>query len=139
MRAEWALWRHYSAHSTALNVVCSAVFLGAAYVLSSGAGMARRAAHVIALSGSAIGTVAVLEVPAIVFGHDYGLTLGTHDNDTWLQLALGINRRDDELIHVHRPHSQLPRYGGGKPRLARSAVPVPLCGGSEVRSKWVPQ
>ncbi len=103
--AEWALWRHYSVHSTGLNVVCSAIFLGAAYVLSSGAGMARRAAHVIALSGSAIGTVAVLEVPTLVFGHDYGLTLGTHDNDTWLQLALGINRRDDELIHVHRPNS----------------------------------
>ena len=103
--SEWALWRHYTAHATALNVVGSAIFLAAAYVLSSGAGLARRAAHVIALSGSAIGTIAVLEVPAIVFRHDYGLTLGTHANDTWLQFALGSNRRDEELIHVHRPHS----------------------------------
>jgi lysophospholipase L1-like esterase len=104
--AEWALWRHYSAPTVVMNITFSAVILGVGYVLSSGAGLARRTARVIALWGSAFATVVVLEIPAVIFGHDYGLTLGTHANDTWLQLAQGINRRDNELIHVHWPHSR---------------------------------
>ena len=104
--SEWMLWRHYSAPTAAMNVAGSAAILAIGYVLSAGGSLAQRLARVVAASAAALATLALLEAPAVVFGHDYGMTFGTHDNDTWLQLARGINRRDDELIHVHWPHSR---------------------------------
>ncbi len=104
--SEWMLWRHYSSSTAAMNVAGSAAILAIGYLLSAGGSLAQRLARVVAVSAAAIATLAVLEVPAVVFGHDYGMTFGTRVNDTWLQLAQGINRRDDELIHVHWPHSR---------------------------------
>lgn len=102
---EWALWRRYTAGAAMLNVAASSVVLALAYVLLSSGTLASRLARVAAVALSAGITLALLEVPAVVAGHDYGQTFGTRANDTWLQLANGINRRDDELIHVHQAHS----------------------------------
>jgi lysophospholipase L1-like esterase len=121
--AEWALWRRYSASTASINVAGSAALLMLGYLLSSGRNLAGRLARALAVSIAAGGTLAVLELPAIVLKHDYGQTFGTRDNDTWLQLANGINRRDDELIHVHQPHSQFHGTVGGN--LGRLGLPNP--------------
>ncbi len=127
---EWALWRHYSSATAILNVVASAIILATGYVLIASGTLAARLARVAAVFLSAGVTLALLELPAVVARHDYGQTFGTRANDTWLQLANGINRRDDELIHVHQPHS---KYHGtvsgnlvwlGIPRPARYVVDV---------------
>ena len=120
--AEWALWRRYSAPQATVNVAVSIGILALAYLLNAGATVSSRLARVTALAVSAGGTLAVLELPA-VFGHDYGRSFGTRDNDTWVQLANGINRRDDELIHVHRPHSQFRGTVAGN--LGRLGLPNP--------------
>ena len=65
-----------------------------------------RLARVAAAAFSVAATLVVLELPAIIWGHDYGQTFGTRADDTWHAEANGINRRDDELIHVHKPHSR---------------------------------
>ncbi len=106
--AEWALWRRYSASQAALNVAGSIVLLQAGYVLGSRRELRRRLLEMTLLNVSLGLPVALLEVPALL-GHDYGRTFGVGANDTWLQLATGVNRRDAELIHVHKPHT---RYRG---------------------------
>jgi lysophospholipase L1-like esterase len=120
--AEWALWRRYSAPQAVLNVLGSLGLLALGYLLNAGGHAAARSARLAALGVSIVGTLGILELPA-VFGHDYGQTFGTRDNDTWTQLANGINRRDDELIHVHRPHSRFRGSVGGN--LARLGLPNP--------------
>lgn len=103
--AEWMLWRHYGPTQAALNVAGSSVLVALGYLLSARATLAARLARTTALAAATAGTLCVLELPA-VFGHDYGRTFGTGRNDTFLQLAMGINRWDDELIHLHLPHSR---------------------------------
>ncbi|HYN08784.1 MAG TPA: SGNH/GDSL hydrolase family protein [Vicinamibacterales bacterium] len=121
--AEWALWRHYTAATALRNVAGSAALLALGYLLSSGRSLAGRLARVVAISLAAGGTLAVLELPAIVLGHDYGQTFATRANDTWRQLSSGLNRRDDELIHVHQPHSRFRGSIGGN--LGRLGLPSP--------------
>lgn len=120
--AEWSLWRRYSAPAALLNVACSALLLAAGYVLVSPAAARVRLPQVILLAGSAMVTLALLEIPTLA-GHDYGRTLGTRQNDTWLQLAMGVNRQDPDLIHVHQPHT---RYRGTvQGNLVRLGIPMP--------------
>lgn len=107
--AESALWRHYSAAVAAFNIACSACIIAAGYVACSRQGVARRLGRVALLAVGVAFTLVMLELPALVLGHDYGQTFGTRTNDTWLQLATRVNRRDDALIHVHQPHT---RYRG---------------------------
>jgi lysophospholipase L1-like esterase len=120
--AEWALWRHYTSATAALNVAVSAAILAIGYLAAAGRDLPARLARVVAVSLAVAITLGMLELPAIV-GHDYGRTFGTRTNDTWLQLATGINRRDDELIHVHLPHSHF--RGSVSGNLARLGVPFP--------------
>ena len=102
----YALWRRYSAATVALNVAASAVIAAAGYILSRRTGAGTRTAHVAVAAMSALATLAVLEIPAVGFGYDYARAFGTGDNNTWRQLAQGINRRDEELITIHQPHSR---------------------------------
>jgi lysophospholipase L1-like esterase len=103
-----ALWRAYFPLTAVRNAVVSAVILGVAYVCRPG-GWRGRLPRLLLVASSVGLSFACLELPVLVAGLDYGRVLGTHPNDTWLQLANGVNLRDDELIHVHRPHS---RYTG---------------------------
>ncbi len=105
---EWGLWRRYSAATAGLNLVGSAAIVAAAYLWAGRGRLLDRVARVGLVAGSTGFALAALEVPAAL-GHDYSRTFGTADNDTWLQLATGVNSRDDQLIHVHQPHS---RYQG---------------------------
>jgi lysophospholipase L1-like esterase len=120
--AEWALWRRYTAPQAVVNVIGSAALLALGYVLTGAGAFAARAARVAVLAVSVGATIGILELPA-VFGHDYGRTFGTRDNDTWAQLANGINRRDDELIHIHQPYMRFRGTVGGN--LARLGLPNP--------------
>jgi hypothetical protein len=129
--SEWTLWRHYIAGTAAMNIVWSGAIVLLAYVMTSTRSMAGRLARVVAISLAASVTLAALELPAVVWGHDYGLTFGTRDNDTWLQLATGINRYDEELLHVHQPHSQFRGTVGGN--LARLGLPYPARHAVDVR------
>lgn len=119
---EWQLWRRYSAPQAVVNVFGSLGLLALGYVLSGSGTIITRLARVTVLAASTAGTLAALELPA-VFGHDYGQSFGTRDNDTWLQVANGINRRDDDLIHVHQPHSRFQGLVDGN--LARLGLPNP--------------
>jgi lysophospholipase L1-like esterase len=103
-----ALWRGYFPMTAVRNIAVSAVILGAAYVFRPG-GWRARVPRLLLMAASVGLSFACLEVPVLVAGVDYGRLLRTHPNDTWLQLANGVNLRDEELIHVHRPHS---RYTG---------------------------
>jgi lysophospholipase L1-like esterase len=104
-----ALWRVYYASTVAMNLAATAAILGVAWLLTDLRQWRRRVAELL-LAGMTTGLViGLFELPAVAFGHDYGITFGTHANDTWLQLAQGVNRRDDELIHIHHPHT---RYQG---------------------------
>jgi lysophospholipase L1-like esterase len=120
--SEWQLWRRYSAPQAGINLCGSLGLLALGYLLSGPGTIITRLARVVVLAASTAGTLAALELPA-VFGHDYGQTFGTRDNDTWHQVATGINRRDDELIHVHQPHSRFRGTVGGN--LARLGLPNP--------------
>jgi lysophospholipase L1-like esterase len=106
--ADWALWRRYGSSMAAVNMVASVALLEAAYLLGSRDGIRRRLVEMALLNASLGLTLALLEVPALA-GHDYGRTFGVRGDDTWNQLAAGVNLRDDELIHVHKPHT---RYRG---------------------------
>lgn len=120
--AEHALWRRYSAGSAALNVAVTAVLLAAGYVFAAPAGVAGRLGRTVLILFGAGLTLAALELPTLA-GHDYGRTFGTRANDTWLQLATSVNRRDDTLIHVHQPHT---RYRGAVVgNLVRLGIPSP--------------
>ena len=119
---QWALWRRYSAGTVALNVAISGLIAAAAYVWAGPGRLGPRVLHVGLLAGSVGVTLAALEVPALL-GHDYSRTFGTRENDTWLQLAMGVNRRDEQLIHIHQPHS---RYQGKVVgNLVRLGIPSP--------------
>src|SRR5262249_43719955 len=59
----------------------------------------------------------------VVLGHDYGRNFGTADNDTWQQLAAGVNRWDRDLIHIHIPHSRF--VGAVAGNLAYFGIPAP--------------
>jgi hypothetical protein len=127
--SEALLWRHYIAGTVATNIGWSATIAAMAYVLTSTRSLGGRVARVVAVFLATGGTLAGFELPAIVLGQDYARTFGTR-NDTWLQLAEGINRYDAELIHVHQPHSQFRGTisgnlsGFGVPNPARYAVDV---------------
>src|SRR6266511_1943382 len=68
--AEWALWRHYPASIAALNMVVSGLILAGAHVLGSPRSTRRLAGVLVAMT-VAVFSIAVLEVPAAFFGHDY--------------------------------------------------------------------
>jgi lysophospholipase L1-like esterase len=102
-------WDTYPVIRVFTNLLATAMLLAIGYLAVPGAPRRARLARLAALATSVGLTLAVIEFPAVVLGYDYGIALGTHRNDTWLQLALGVNRRDAELLHVHRPHS---RYVG---------------------------
>jgi lysophospholipase L1-like esterase len=121
---EWALWRRYDAGTALLNIAASAAILALAYVLTARGTLVVRLARLTAIVVSAGFTLGVLELPAILWGHDYGQTFGTRYNDTWLQLAMGINQRDDDLIHVHKPHSRFRGTVSGN--LVRLGIPSPV-------------
>jgi lysophospholipase L1-like esterase len=117
-----ALWRTYTAATAAANLLASAVIIAVAYVWSAGRGARIRLLRVALVAGAVSLTLGLLEIPVITLGYDYGYALGTHANDTWLQLATGVNRRDDELLHVHQPHS---RYVGAVAgNLTRLGIPA---------------
>ena len=119
---EWALWRRYSAGTVLVNVVLTALIVSAAYLVSGLNEAARRAGNLAVSSVSLLLAIIVLEVPTLVAGHDYGKTFGTHDNNTWLQLSMGVNRGDPELLHLHKGHT---RYRGVvQGNLNRLGVPV---------------
>ena len=102
---ESSLWRHYSTRTAAMNIAASAAIAAAGYVLSSRTAAPARAARVAIAATSIAVTLALLELPAL-FGYNYARAFGTEDKNTWRQLAQGINRRDEELISVHQPHSR---------------------------------
>jgi lysophospholipase L1-like esterase len=102
-------WDTYPVARVVANLVATGAIAAATYVAAPGGPRAPRVARVLA-SALGIGLpLAAIEFPALALGYDYGVALGTHTNDTWLQLATGVNRRDPELIHVHQPHT---RYVG---------------------------
>ncbi len=68
----------------------------------------RRLAQTALAVSTTVLAIGLLEVPALV-GFNYGTLFGGQPEDTWLQLANGVNRADPELIHVHQPHT---RYRG---------------------------
>ena len=103
---EWMLWRRYPAPIAALNVAGSAALIAAGHVLGSSKHRGRRLRTTMLMMASVLVTITLFEVPAALFGHDYGRNFGTRTNDTWLQLTTGINRADPDLLHVHRPHSR---------------------------------
>ncbi len=103
------LWRTYFPATVVRNVALSAGVLGAAYVWSGDRRWRHRLGRLILMAVAGGLAIGVLELPVLLSGYDYGLALGTRASDTWLQLAMGVNRRDDELIHLHQPHS---RYAG---------------------------
>jgi lysophospholipase L1-like esterase len=107
--AEDALWRTYTGPTAMLNGLASAIIAACAYVLSSPSGARTRIAHVALVAGGTTLALVLLELPAVALGYDYGIALGTRASDTWLQLAMGVNRPDPELIYVHQPHT---RYRG---------------------------
>src|SRR5262245_28022323 len=104
--AEVLLWRHYSAPTAAFNLAASALIVAAGYIVAATRDRARRLARVALAGVSTVVGVAFLEIPDVVLGHDYGRDFGTADNDTWQQLAAGVNRWDRDLIHIHVPHSR---------------------------------
>ena len=121
--AEWALWRRYSSATVFFNLILSGLIVAGFHILRRPDRRVQRLARVIVLTGSVLVTLAALELPAVLLKHDYGRTLRTHENDTWLQLATGVNRFDPELIHVHQPYF---RYRGKvRGNLARLGIPHP--------------
>jgi lysophospholipase L1-like esterase len=107
--SEWALWRRYSAGMIFVNLAASALIFSAAYLACGWTDFRRRAGNVALMGGSFLFVVGLLELPAVLAGYDYGRTFGTAENDTWLQLAMGVNRPDRELLHIHNGHT---RYQG---------------------------
>lgn len=121
--AEWALWRRYSVSIALLNFGLTAAILAAAHAAAAPGQAGTRLRRIALAAASVAFTMGVFELPAVVLGYDYGRRLGVHENDTWLQLALGVNRYDEELLHVHKPHS---RYRGVvHGNLARLGIPAP--------------
>ena len=103
--SEWALWRRYSAGTIFVNLAASALIVSAAYLAAGWTDWRRRAGNVALTGGSFLFVVGLLELPAVLAGHDYGRTFGTAENDTWLQLSMGVNLQDPELLHVHKGRS----------------------------------
>ena len=121
--AEWALWRHYSPATTLINIALSALILAGAYVLYALDDAAERIGRVALIGGSLICAVGALELPVLLTSYDYSAILHTRANDTWLQLAMGVNRPDPELLHVHKPHT---RYQGTvRGNLVQFGIPNP--------------
>jgi lysophospholipase L1-like esterase len=119
-----ALWRHYTGPVAALNLGATALVVAVAYVAAGTRDCRRvRCFRAILVGGSALVGLMILEVPA-VFGHDYRQTLGTSENDEWLQIAMGFNRYDPELLHVHQPHSQFKGVVAGN-LVWRLGIPAP--------------
>lgn len=116
-----ALWRAYLPFTAIRNLAFSAVIVGVAYVGRPG-GWRLRVPRLLLVAASVGVSFACLEIPVLVAGFDYGRVLQTHPNDTWLQLANGVNLRDEELIHLHRPHSRYTGEVGGN--LAWLGIPA---------------
>jgi lysophospholipase L1-like esterase len=106
--SEALLWRRYSAATALVNVVGSACCLAFGYVFARTSDTRPRLFRTLLLGASVVVTLGLFESAALL-GYDYSRSLGGSADDTWLQLALGVNRRDPELIHVHQPHA---RYQG---------------------------
>lgn len=120
--ADWALWRRYSEPVAVFNIACSALLLAAGYVLVSPQAARLRSFSVCLAGMSVVLAFALFETPTVL-GHDYGRTFGTRQNDTWLQLAMGVNRRDADLLHVHQPHTHY--QGAVTGNLAWLGIPAP--------------
>lgn len=69
-------------------------------------GRRERALGVLAAAIGVGVSLALAEAPAVLWGHDWGRTLGTEGERTWLDQALAHNRPDPELIHLHWPHAR---------------------------------
>ena len=121
---DWALWHRYSANTVIVNVGLSAIVFAAAYLLSAANDLAQRAGHLALLGFSLVLVFGVLELPALILSHDYGATFGTRENDTWLQLSMGVNTRDEELIHLHKGHTRYQGLVHGN--LKRLGIPTKL-------------
>jgi lysophospholipase L1-like esterase len=106
-----------------MNLVGSGLILAAAYLWSGRGLLFDRLTRVGLLIGSSLFALSAAEVPTLL-GHDFGRTFGTSENDTWLQLAMGVNRRDDQLIHVHQPHTRYQGLVVGN--LVRIGIPSPV-------------
>ena len=102
---EGLLWRTYSLQAVGLNVGVTYALVVTWY-LYCGSGRRRiRMFRVTLLTFSLGFCLALLELPALAFKHNYELTFGNESTNTWLQLSTNINRPDPELIHIHWPHS----------------------------------
>jgi hypothetical protein len=93
-----------------LNIEVSAIIVAVGFLLRSSSRtiVANRIARALRAGTIVAFMLLVLDVPAVL-GHDYGVTIANRGHETWLQLATGVNKSDDELIHVHHPNS---RYTG---------------------------
>lgn len=98
-------WRYYNFRSVALNVGLTWVAICGFYIASGGAKRRTRAARVLLLNCVCLICVLAGEVPVLLYGFDYRATFGTWAERTWLERARAINRPDDELLHIHWPHT----------------------------------
>lgn len=100
---EW--WRRYTPAVFALNVAGALLALGALVVWGPATGAGVRAKKLLAVGVSIVLALVVVELPAVVLGHDYREALGTLTPEERLGVPLRANRIDPELIHVHHPSS----------------------------------
>jgi lysophospholipase L1-like esterase len=120
---ETSLWHRYQTLTAAINVAGSVILIAAGYILGSPADRTARFFQVARLAMSVLILFTLLELPVLVSGFDYGVALGTHENDTWLQLATRVNLLDADLIHIHSPHTHYQGIVSGN--LARLGIPSP--------------
>lgn len=122
--SEWALWHRYDAGTVMANVAVSVVILSISYLLCTKDDLIPRVGRLVFIVGGGVFALALLELPALLGVLDYGVLFASRENSTWLQLAMGVNRHDPELIHIHKGHT---RYRGiVQGNLNRLGIPTAL-------------
>lgn len=124
-------WRRYTSVGLLAALALTYVALAATLVLLRRDGAAERARKVLALTLGLVVSAAAIELPAIAFGHDYRLTLGTLADNTFFNASLHTNALDPVLIHVHRPHSSF--RGEVEGNLCRMGIPPKRLHPADVR------
>ena len=98
-------WGSYNFRTLALNLGITWLSLCGSYVALGGDERRLRWTRVLLLNAVCVACVAAGEVPTVLFGHDYRDTFHTWREESWLARATALNKPDEELLHIHWPHT----------------------------------
>jgi hypothetical protein len=103
-RLPW--WRSYTVAGLLGNLGCSYLALSVAFVGWPLRYRRRRLRRVVLVTAGTVLPIAAMELPTLLWRHDWQMTLGTGDGAWWEQVSRRTNRPDPELIHLHWPNSR---------------------------------